>query len=289
MIFNKFKKIYQYFKYFINPLTVLAFKRGYFAKGKKVKVTPRTGSSFYVARSSDGWLINKVLNGEEIKTDGDYIVQDGIYLRQGTSDTFIYKEIFLDECYKESTEKLTLSSVVIDLGAHIGLFSSYCAPKCQKIYAYEPHFENYDLAIKNLKETNTELFKLAVWSKSGEIVSLSDKRTQTGDHTITENISGDKRLQAKTTTLEEVFVRNKIDFCDLLKVDIEGAEYATLFNTPNSILKKISSICLEFHNDLENKHTFYDLVSFLEDHQFKVRLEIKNLDQNAKGILYAKK
>jgi FkbM family methyltransferase len=289
MIFNKFKKIYQYFKYFKNPLIVLAFQRGYFAKGKKVKIKPWLGSMFFVARFSDNWLINKVLNGKEVKTEEGYIVQDKIYLRQGTSDTFIYKEIFIDGCYKENVDKLTKDSVVIDLGAHIGLFSLYCATKCQKIYAYEPHYENYNLAVKNLKKvTNVNLFKLAVWSKSGEIVGLSDKGTQTGDHMLTKNVL-DKRLQTKTTTLEEIFTKNNIDHCDLLKVDIEGAEYATLLNTPDFIFKKIKAVCLEFHNDLENKHSIEDLVKLFEKNEFEVKVDIKSPDCNAKGLLYAKK
>lgn len=287
MIFNKFKKVYQCFKYFRNPLTVLAFKRGYFAKGRKVKLIPRTGSAFYVARSSDDWLINKVSNGEEVKTDGDFIVQDSIYLRQGTSDTFIYKEILLEEGYKKSTEKLTPNSIVIDLGAHIGLFSLYCAPKCQKVYAYEPHYENFDLAVKNLKGVkNVSLSKNAVWSKTGEIASLSDEGAQTGSHFITPETTGDSRFNVKTISPEDIFTENNIEFCDLLKVDIEGAEYAALLNTPNFIFKKIKSICLEFHPDLENKHSLNDLVKFLEDNQFIV--EIKD-PKRVIGLLYAKK
>ncbi len=298
MSISKIKKYIQFFYYFKNPFAVIKFYRGKFIKGRLIEIRPRKNLSFFVARSGDYWFIDKIINDKKVDVYFDptnkqnYIVEKNIYLRQGTSDTFIYKEIFIDKCYDNFTEKLTNNSIVIDIGAHICLFSLYCSARCGKVYAYEAHPDNYSLAVENIKNNNIKninVFNLAVWSTSGEKVYLSDsEENQTGDHRINTGgqTDGGKALQVSTITLEDVFIKNNINFCDLLKIDIEGAEYAVLFNTPDFIFKKIKSICMEFHPDLENKRTVDDLVNFFKRNQFII--ERKELNKSV-GLLYVKK
>ena len=48
-------------------------------------------------------------------------------------------------------------NIVIDLGAHIGVFSVYAALYgAEKVYAYEPLKENYDLLVKNIAVNNLQ-------------------------------------------------------------------------------------------------------------------------------------
>ena len=64
----------------------------------------------------------------------------------------IYNKNFSEEnFYKKLIE--TEKPVIIDIGAHIGLFSLHCSQICKegKIYAFEPMVENYDILKSNIQ------------------------------------------------------------------------------------------------------------------------------------------
>ncbi|MFH1522437.1 MAG: FkbM family methyltransferase [Patescibacteria group bacterium] len=266
---------------------------------KKIKIKPKKGGSFYIARYGDSWLLNKVLNNKEViveydkKTKQDYIVERGIYLRQGTSDTTVYQEIFINGCYDICIKKLSSQkSIVVDLGSHIGVFSTRCSPKCKQVFAYEAQPDNYNLAVKNIKNksiNNVKLYNLAAWSSSGQKIKLaSDSEQLTGEHAIKINSSSvsDKEWLVKTIAVEDIFNENNIKYCDLLKLDIEGAEYEVLFSTPSYIFNKTKAICLEYHPDLTKKHTKEDLEELLKGFGFRV---YETIIKKNYGILYATK
>lgn len=293
---NKVRKIIKIFYYFKNPLVIIDFLRGKLVKGKLVEAKPRWGSAFQVARAGDYWLLEKIINNKKVDVYSvagkNYIIENGITLRQGTSDTFVFKEIFIDECYKDKNNSLNKESVVIDIGAHIGLFDIYCTNKCGQIYAYEPHPENFELLEKNIKNTkleNVKIFNLAVWSEAGKDIAMADNGSgDTAEFSVSmggEKLSGKNHI-LKTTTIEEIFARNNIEHCDLLKIDVEGAEYNILFSAPEHIYKRIKSIYIEYHPDIERKYFSRDLIKFLSDKGYKIKVDEIKKDY---GLIYAEK
>jgi len=258
---KKIEKLLKILKTFKNPLTVL----GFFLTQKKIDhpflVFPKKGNPFKIGRFSDKWLIKKILNGEKVTIENGQIIENSFFLREGTSDTFIYKEIFLDQCYKECLQKIDKDSIVIDVGSYIGLFSCYVSPHCKKIYAYEPVKENYSQGLKNTTGKNIELLNKAVWSSNEE------KKCDINGNTLN---FGQGLETIQTINLEKIFAENNIPQCDLLKIDVEGCEYEILFSTPLDIFKKIKSIIMEYHPDLMKKNTTQDLVNFLEKNDYNV-------------------
>lgn len=244
----KLLKIIKIIYYFKNFLIVIAFYRNKYPKGQKILIKPRWHKEFYISRFSDRWLLDKIYKGESVKTEGDSIIENGIYIP--LNQTYVYKEIFIDECYKWCLDQIDENSVVLDIGAHIGLFSLYCQP-CKQIYAYEPEIEYLQFATRNIKE-NTTLFNLAVGRK----------------------------IENKTISLKDIFL--KIDKCDLMKIDVDGDEYDILFATPAYTFKKIKSICMEYHP--HSKKTGYDLKKLLESYGYTVRIEET---KKGFGLLYA--
>jgi len=294
MTISQIRKSLKIFCYFKNPFVVLNFYRGNFVKGKKIMIKPRKGRPFAVARFGDLWVLNKILNGGKIEVfydkdkKQDYIIENGIYLRQGTSDTFVYKEVFIEECYKKCADRLNGKSMVVDIGAHVGLFSLYCSPKCDRVYSYEAHPENFSLALKNIKNKkakNIDINNLAVWSSSGREINIFSNDSRTGEHTVGERADGrDGALKVKTTSIYDIFEKYNIVYCDLLKMDIEGAEYQAFFSTPKSLFKRIGNICMEYHADIENKHNIEDLKNLLINNGFEIEIEKINNDT---GLLNA--
>lgn len=168
--------------------------------------------------------------------------------------------------------KVKQDSIVIDIGANIGVFSLYAAYNgAKKVYAYEPNQQAYDLLLKNISCNNLGQVivpcKLAVLNTNNETVKIPVESSP-----YNQVITGDAREsceEVKTTTLDDIMTKNGIDFVDLLKLDCEGAEYKIFLNIENSALSRIRTIRMEYHQGPLN-----DLILCLEAHGFHItRLE----------------
>lgn len=227
-------------KYFEHPLTILKVQ----VKKQKVQVAKlRKGGTFNTFGYGDvGWGLYRIW--------GDYE-------------------------YGIRPKDIKKYRTVIDIGAHIGLFSVFCAvlnPRC-KIFCFEidkDNFEKLEQNIKNCKVKNVIPFNLAVTDKAGVIdyypggdcsefsttqISFSNNRKPIVDEGL--NPVG----RGKSITLNEVFEKNNIDSVDFLKLDCEGAEFEILYATTEINLKKIDKIGGEYHE--YGKYPVDDLIAYL--------------------------
>lgn len=182
-------------------------------------------------------------------------------------------EIFNANCYQVRPEHLNGSKVVIDLGANIGAFSVLVAALgASKVYAYEPNPENYKILIDNIYNNNFEavitpiqkavidkedIVEMVGIGRNGKIKSLANLENKESKD-ITGGSDG-AIFEAEGTTIEQVF--NDIDEVDILKCDIEWAEYQIFSNVNKEILDKIKYLTMEFHGI--NKQIFGDMVANL--------------------------
>jgi FkbM family methyltransferase len=204
--------------------------------------------------------------------------------RAGTEDFGIINEIYVVKEYDKLLKYIKENSIVIDIGAQMGVFSNYAAlqKKNVKVYSYEPFEENFLMLNKNIKLNDLQgkiiPIKLGISGKKGEReFTLCDENT--GGHGFYCQ-DGSKKIKINTITLKDVFESNKIEKCDYLKMDCEGAEYEIFYNTPKKYLDKIKSISMEYHKNGDvNK-----LKKFLEENGFKV-----SLTEVGEGMLYAEK
>ncbi len=198
-----------------------------------------------------------------------------IKLRAGTIDKSILTEIALTDKYFPKKLKLREKSTIIDLGAHIGIFSILIGSKFPnaKIYAIEPLKKNFELLIEQTKinKTNIKPIKIAITNKKGQAKLYCGRHSARGSLYRKE---GNNYESVETTTLKNFFKKENIKKCDLLKIDIEGGEYPTLYSTPKKIFKKIERILLEIHPiEGEDKNA---LIKFLKEKGFKIFLKEKN-------------
>lgn len=215
------------------------------------------------------------------------------FLRTKTVDIHIFGEIALENTYLLENVELPEDALIIDLGAQIGLFSVYASNKAKKIFSFEPVPENYKLMLKNIElnklENKIVPFNLAVSDKKEkQKIFLSEKNS--AGHSIygyleeEKNNSGyaKKFLEAKSfskknyvnadsISLSGIFKKNGIKQCDLLKADIEGAEYKVFYNLPDNLFKKIKKIVMECHNIDKNKNNSASLIEFLKLKGYKVK------------------
>lgn len=144
--------------------------------------------------------------------------------------------------------------VVVDVGANIGYFSLLAAHKVGsqgKVYAFEPHPDNYALLVKNIQAnnyTNIVALQKAVSNTSGTL-RLFGSSTNHGRHSIASsnvlNLANEAEVEG--ITLDE-YVQQvvKSQQIDLLKIDVEGAEQMVIEGGRKILEAAAPTVLMEF-------------------------------------------
>ncbi len=195
------------------------------------------------------------------------------------SDIEIFKEIYIEDVYGVCKFK-SKDIFIIDIGAHVGIFSLLIAKNSGAIVlAYEPDIENFKILEKNINENkkfvDVRPFNLSISNRKGN-VKVFKSSNNTGGHSIYQTYVDQKYFVSKSITLNQIIKENKIESIDLLKIDCEGAEYEILTKTSKTTLKKIKKIILETHEFIENRKNFYNyknIITSLEEAGFKIKIK----------------
>ncbi len=134
--------------------------------------------------------------------------------------------------------------VVVDAGANSGLFSLICAQFAKKVVALEPFPENYLRLLQNVEKKHSHnLVPLpnALWHNNDSVKIFEGRHS--GEHSIYSK--SNRFIEAPSVTLGEL--TEKFGTIDLLKLDIEGAEFAVFEHLPSSVLERINAVVGEVH------------------------------------------
>jgi FkbM family methyltransferase len=150
---------------------------------------------------------------------------------------------------------LNKDSIVIDLGGYKGWFTEQINNKfgC-KIFCFEP-VEQYAALIKDkfINFKNILVFPMAISIKNGKDVMSVD-----GDASSM-HIKTDNMIEINCITLDKIMLDYNINQIDLIKINIEGEEYALLeYMVKNKLIKKCINIQIQFHKikDYETKYKY---------------------------------
>jgi FkbM family methyltransferase len=208
-------------------------------------------------------------------------------LRVDSTDLQAFTNVWLIEEYKKNGFQILDKDTIIDIGAHIGLFSTYASQFCKsgKIISFEPIKENYDLLIENIRAnnlTNVHCFNKAV-SDQRKILRIYLSNDQAAHSSLVES---SRSIEVESVSLKEIMDSNNVSVCDFLKLDCEGAEYEILNALPDEYFNRIMKIVMEYH--------FFETKShFLE--KLKGRLKTLHYNvydlplSNGLGLLFIKK
>ncbi|MHA1291720.1 MAG: FkbM family methyltransferase [Promethearchaeota archaeon] len=230
-----------------------------------------------------------------------YILRNGIKFKvhSKTMEKGLINSILLDKKYTPPGYEIKKRDIVVDIGAHIGVFSIFAAvnAKYGRVYSYEPFSENFSLIQENIKLnnlTNIKPFKLAVGGVK-EKRNLYINNEQNGGHSLFKNYLCQQQKEGLSTevvdgiTLKDIFSANGIEKIDFLKIDCEGSEYEILFSTHSNIFRRVRKISMEYHEFWSNNHyyCYEELRKLFEKMGFAVK-HIKD-PVNPIGYLYAKR
>jgi FkbM family methyltransferase len=175
---------------------------------------------------------------------------DDLLNRHRTGARFI-DEIFYSQVYGESKPKFT----VIDIGAFEGEFSFYCLPFADDIYAIEPDPKPFavmnSLISKHQLESSIRTFPIAISDKNGGRQLHASGAG--GSALLEEGRSSDVSVRVDTMTLNQFMLEEEIEHVDILKIDVEGQEYA-IFDSPDftEAAPKIDLIIGEVHGGMDD-------------------------------------
>jgi len=167
-------------------------------------------------------------------------------------------DVIKHEQYKPLCEVAGDAKNILDLGANVGYASYYFAKRFpeSRIVAVEPVRANMDLALLNTLGLNVSLLLGAAWSHNG-LLDLDTAYKDKKEWAI-RTVEGDGDIQG--FIMDELICGEEID---ILKMDIEGAEFEVFKDT--SFLDRVRTLGIEIHEDLGDPELIY---SALRNHGF---------------------
>lgn len=175
------------------------------------------------------------------------------------TDKIVVDEIFRENVYQIDEGMFDDTGIVLDIGANIGAFTAFVMLMgAKKVIAYEPDTENADMFVRNMELNSINDYKLVrkgvgfedetkeLWHAQGGSFVFNDALTGVAKEVMKDPDATTEKVQL--INFASVFTDNNIIYCDVLKVDIEGSEYALFEGVDSEVIKKCRYICVEFNN-----------------------------------------
>lgn len=165
--------------------------------------------------------------------NGIYKTRLGFKLKLDDSWAFVTGILFLGELNPNETDfyrKMVKSGdVIVDIGAHEDGWHCFCVMafggEKSMAYAFEPIRKYRDSLSNNIKlnklEKRFKCYQKAIFSKSGFIRMIDE-----GGSSYIDKTKGE--VEVEMMTLDSFIESNNINKIDILKLDIEGAEFEAL-------------------------------------------------------------
>jgi FkbM family methyltransferase len=190
-----------------------------------------------------------------------------------------FKEIFMEECYSRGLFSAPPEApVIIDVGANVGFFSLFAASRYPgaAIVAVEPIPGNLRQLNRNVDlnpRVSLSVVPGAVYGRSGQI-SLSYEDAD--DFTTAASLFSHPATRSETLdvdcySLGDLLASSGIERCHLMKMDCEGAEYETLYQCPDDVLRRFDQMVIEVHRAEGQDRNIDSLERFLAGRGFSTR------------------
>ncbi len=244
--------------------------------------------AYYVPDGDTAPALQQLLRAQNELPEGSSMYEFGNGLSLAGNNkkesSFLYEEIFENESYLKHGISIPDNGVIFDVGANIGMFSVFSSLRGRdvSVYSFEPIPPVYELLSVNtsIYAGDFRLYPMGLSSEAGKVtfnyypnasilsgigseeVSVRDTVRQyiLNDTEGAEDLSAtdlelllEERLvtesyECELGTVSGVMSENKLDFIDLLKIDVENAEEAVLSGIAAEDWSKIGQLVVEVHD-----------------------------------------
>lgn len=225
-----------------------------------------------------GTLVNRMfrLGGRSINIQFTFRNRDFSVALPGDAVFFSVKDVLADREYEyiHGFEIGSIKGVVIDAGAHAGLYSMLASTCAARVYAIEADSVNFQFLDRNVSENqlpNVVRINRALWSRLGRVRMYNPYNNSQLATVVPVDKNAYSTIECITLEdlLKEILDNDPAGRISLLKVDIEGAEFEVFRNLPSGVLRRIDRIVLEVHTGVGSP---FELVQILQGSGFHVHL-----------------
>lgn len=188
--------------------------------------------------------------------------------------------------------------IIVDVGAHKGEsvdFYKSIFPNA-KMFCFEPGDDNFkDLENKLLQYKDCKAFKLGISDCSGQATFYLNELSHLGSLRKINTSSKDSlgfaakaqnhEVTILTSTLDEICVQENILNIDILKIDVQGAEFEVILGAKN-VMMNTNLIVMEinlFDFYEKDRHKLSSIFRLLEENNFEL-FDILNVSKNPKNF-----
>jgi FkbM family methyltransferase len=216
-----------------------------------------------------------------------------------------YEQFFTDKIYDNFLLGATMHhplqqlpgeiGIVLDIGANIGLFTELAIRKgASEVVSVEINekaigiFEDIHSGRENVR-----LVKKAVYDKTGEIEIHTDPNNSLVGSVFHDHTAGlSETVIVKSISIDDLIDEYNLEDVGLVKIDVEGSEYAIFDGMSDDTLDKLNNIILEFHDNFGGR--LRDSITKRLDGKFDYKIyqdDCKNpaSEWEERGTIFAKK
>ena len=193
-------------------------------------------------------------------------------------------EQYIRDIY-EKYYKVKRGDIVIDGGAHIGLFTVKAGQAVGDegmVIAIEPEPDNLKFLKRNIEAnelTNVVIIGEGVWSRKDRL-KLSIKNS-TDTHTFLGRKDAIGFIEVEVDTVDNILRGLGIMRIDFIKMDIEGAEIEALKGMKETLQNTDVKLAIAAYHEVEGKQTHKTIAPWLRRSGFQVYVK--------RGIVYGMK
>lgn len=252
---------------------------------------PKIHYDFETEPSFGGFILeiysnNKLMESKNVRIKVPNIQKPIIKIQNNTEPTFFnYNEFFIDKIYDPYLKEKTFNTVV-DVGANVGMWIEYIKTisNPSRVFAIEPNKTALDILNKSFDDIT--VIDAALHTSDEKISFYVDGQNSTIS-SIDNHSNFATKHEVQGISIKTFLKNNNIDKIDLMKIDIEAAEYDLVSSFDADDLSIIDNMLIEYHflGDKTIEDVF-ELLEFLQSNGYKTNM--RNVS-NVGGFIFATK
>jgi FkbM family methyltransferase len=218
------------------------------------EVAPEFGGFDFELYENDKLIYKKSFRIKEIS-----ISKPRVRIVNSSEPTFVnYNEFFVQRIYEKYLKGKDFD-IVVDVGANVGLWTEYVesVSNVKHVYMIEPNLNALDILHKSFQDKNHTIIPNALSSVNGELTFFINE-----ENSLISSVVKDHQNSFGGTNLKNQYTVNSIRFdtflekygiekINLMKIDIEGAEYELFDSMGQKEFDIIDNILFEYHLSTE--------------------------------------